>query len=251
VGIIGAGLVGSALFDAIVDGGLAEVQYVLVPEDLDLGPLQPRMRERVVTSPKKAFRTSTDLVIEAAHPDVIVQHAADILTHSDLCAFSCSALADRRTEEAIRDAAKSRGSRFFVPHGAILALDGLRDGRDVIDEVVVTTTKSGSSLGLPETAAGTLFDGSTRDACVRFPRNVNVHAAVALAGIGFDRTRSIVVAERGTRAMRHHIRVAGQGLEWDIAVTSMSLGGVSGSYTPNSAVGTVKQLLAYEPIVML
>ena len=72
---------------------------------------------------------------------------------------------------------------------------------------------------------------------------MNVHAAVALAGIGFDRTVSRVVAEPGKKTMEHHIHVEGQGLEWDIRVASQSLGGVSGAYTPRSAVGTVRRIL--------
>lgn len=173
----------------------------------------------------------------------------DILSASDLCGFSCSALADSAVETALRSAAVRSGRRFFVPHGAILGLDGLLDGRGQIEKIVVTTTKNGTSLGQAADAEGTLFDGSTRDACVRFPRNVNVHAAVAFAGIGFDRTRSIVVADPATKAMRHHIAVSGKGLEWEISVSSQSLGGVTGSYTPNSAIGSLKRILGKEPFL--
>lgn len=106
----------------------------------------------------------------------------------------------------------------------------------------MTTTKNGASLGTDASARGVLFEGSTREACARFPRNVNVHAALAIAGIGFDRTRSVVVANPETRQMRHQVQVFGQGFEWDISVSSTTLGGVSGAYTPKSAIGSIQRL---------
>ncbi|WP_349237292.1 aspartate dehydrogenase domain-containing protein [Bosea sp. ASV33] len=141
-----------------------------------------------------------------------------------------------------------QGTRLLVPHGAVLALDGLSGGRDAIDQVIVTTTKNGASLGTDASARGVLFEGSTRETCARFPRNVNVHAALAIAGIGFDRTRSVVVADPDKRQMRHRIQVFGQGFEWDIWVRSTALGGVSGAYTPKSAVGSIQRIFGFQSV---
>src|SRR5262249_61161603 len=40
-----------------------------------------------------------------------------------------------------------------------------------------------------------LFDGTARDGVPHFPANVNIAAVLAMAGIGFDRTRLKVVAD--------------------------------------------------------
>lgn len=248
VGIIGAGVIGQAVFDAIVTQDLAAVDYVLVDERFAPPANTTHLRERLTTDVRRALAAPTDLVIEAAHPDVVAGLGAELLAKGDLCAFSASALADETVETAIRQASKVAGSRLLIPHGAILALDGLSDGRDAIDQVIVTTTKNGASLGADANARGVLFEGATRDACTRFPRNVNVHAAVAIAGIGFDRTRSVVVADPETRQMRHRVQVFGQGFEWDISVSSTTLGGVSGAYTPKSAVGSIQRIFGFHPI---
>jgi aspartate dehydrogenase len=232
---IGAGVIGRAIVDAIVTQNLAAVDYVLVDERFAPPADAARLRECLTTDIRRALAAPTDLVIEAAHPDVVADLGAELLAKGDLCAFSSSALADESVEIAVRRAAATAGTRLLVPHGAVLALDGLSDGRDAIDQVIVTTTKNGASLGTNASARGVLFEGSTRDACARFPRNVNVHASLAIAGIGFDRTRSIVVADPETRHMRHRVQVFGQGFEWDISVSSTALGGVSGAYTPKSA----------------
>jgi len=249
IGIIGAGVIGKAIHDDVVRSGLAEVAYILVSGTSQASDRAPELRRLMTSDHEIALARPVDLVVEAAHPDVLAALAPRILASADLCGFSCSALSRPQTEQAINEATLASGRRFFLPHGAVLGLDGLIDGREIIDEVTITTTKSEASLGLEKGASGVIFDGTAREVCGRFPRNVNVHAAIAIAGIGFDRTRSIVVAEPGTNAMRHRIQVAGQGIAWDFTVSSQSLGGVTGSYTPRSAVGSVRRILGSSGII--
>lgn len=247
IGIIGAGAIGRRLFDYTrgVDG--LEIAYVLV-SDKTKHEASP-MSDFIIDDADLAIEKAPDLVLECATPQLLASLGPAILGRSDLCGFSCSALAATAVETALRAAAEKNGKRFFVPHGAILGLDGLRDGRDQIETVVITTTKSGKSLGEAPDAQGILFDGSAREACLRFPRNVNVHAAVAFAGVGFDRTRSVVIADPNTKVMRHHIAVSGAGLEWEISVSSQSLGGVTGSYTPASAIGSLKRIIGEDVFI--
>jgi aspartate dehydrogenase len=244
IGIIGAGVIGKAVHDDVTGSGLAEVAYILVSGTRPGAERAPELRHLIVDDPEIALARPVDLVVEAAHAEILAALGPRILAGADLCGFSCSALARPQTERAINEAASASGRRFFLPHGAVLGLDGLVDGREIIENVTITTTKSETSLGLEKGAAGIVFDGSAREVCSRFPRNVNVHAAIALAGIGFDRTRSVVVAEPGVSSMAHRIQVTGKGIAWDFSVTSQSLGGVSGAYTPRSAVGSVRRILA-------
>jgi len=242
IGVIGAGTIGRSVLQEIAAMADAEIAFVLVRDlqrvqDLDLAP------GVCLTDEDAALERNADLVVETAIPALVSQLAPRFLERSDFCAFSCTALADRQTEQSIRAATDASGRRFFVPHGAVLALDGIVDGRDLIESITITTTKSGKSLGVDPEAEGVLFEGATREACQRFPRNVNVHAAIALAGIGFDRTSSRIVAKPGLGTMEHRIEVTGEGFSWDIAAASRSLGGVTGSYTPRSAVGSVRRIL--------
>lgn len=250
IGIIGAGAIGKALFSYVQSSGLAEIDYVLVSDagktrDFDLGPAL------MLDDVEAALARKVDLVIEAAMTDNVRAMAPRALRDSDFCAFSCTALADRATEDAIRAASAQSGRSYYVPHGAVLGLDGISDGRELIETVTITTTKSGQSMGLATDAEGVVFDGSTRDVCSRFPRNVNVHAALALAGIGFDRTRSRVIAQPGLKDNIHRIEISGQGFDWGLDVSSRSLGGVTGAYTPLSAVGSIKRILDRRGLVIV
>lgn len=242
VGIIGTGTIGRAILEDLHASGRAKVAYIAVSgrNGAD-GVSHPT---RVFSDLDEALAHPVDLLIEAATPAVLARIAPRALQSGDLCAFSCTALADPALEQAIAAECRASATRLHVPHGAILALDGLADGRDVIEKVVVTTSKSGKSLGAAEEADGLLFEGATREVCKRFPRNVNVHAAIALAGIGFDRTVSRVIAVPGQETMEHRLEVEGAGFSWDIRVASRSLGGVSGAYTPRSAVGSIRRILS-------
>lgn len=248
IGIIGAGTIANAIIDGLRASGLAEVDYILVTEARMARVSDPHHR-LYVGDAAQALGREVDLVVEAATPDAFRSFGVAALSRSDFCGFSCTALADAGVMSAMLDAAAASGRRLFVPHGAVLGLDGLADGRSVIEEVVVTTTKSGKSLGVKADAEGVLYEGPARGACARFPRNVNVHAAVALAGIGFDRTVSRIVAVPGQQEMEHRIQVTGPGMAWDLRIASRSLGGVTGSYTPLSAFGSVNRILSQNGIL--
>ena len=124
----------------------------------------------------------------------------------------------------------STGRKVFFPHGAIIGIDGLVDAGPTLKSVTVTTTKSPASLGLPPESYKVVYEGPAREACVKFPRNVNVHAAIALAGLGFDRTVSRIVADPAVSTNRHLVEVEGTGYQFRIEVSSEAGGKVTGAH---------------------
>jgi aspartate dehydrogenase len=195
-----------------------------------------------VTSQADLFARSADLVVEAAHADLVKSVALRLVERSDVLLFSLTALADDAFRAALEQAAVSHGRKVFLPHGAILGLDGIVDAGPTLKSVTITTTKSPASLGLPPDAYKVVFEGPTRDACAKFPRNVNVHAATALAGLGFDRTVSRIVADPAVTTNSHLVEVEGSGYRFRIEVSSEAGGKVTGAYTPQSALSTLQRI---------
>jgi aspartate dehydrogenase len=245
IGLIGFGLIGQYIYNKCAQRKRLEVDFVFDADPTKIQSLPPS--QQVETVEDLELR-SVDIVVEAAHPAAVKELGEVILQRSDLLIFSMTALADDELREQLVTCARQSNRRILFPHGAILGLDGIFDGRKVIDTVKITTVKHPRNLGLPGSTMETttvVYQGSTREACRRFPRNVNVHAAVALAGIGFDNTVSKIVADPHTDQMRHRIEVMGTGLAWVIDIESRSVGEVTGSYTPESAYQTVRRLGEY------
>ncbi len=160
-----------------------------------------------------------DLVVEATTQAALVELAPAVLDAGrDLLVLSVGALLDH-PEWGARAAA--RGARIHAPSAAIAGLDGLKaaavDGH--LDTLVMETRKPPRGLaGAPGVARVDLaaivtptvvFEGTAREACRAFPANVNVVAAVSLAGLGPDRTRIGILADPTIDRNRHTVTAEG------------------------------------------
>lgn len=238
VGFLGCGKIGKAMLNDLLETNEHEISFV---QD----PLFDGSGYDFITTPKASeeLLRKTDLVIEASMASVLKENIDVILKSCDLMVFSVTAFADEEFFEHAVKLAKKYGKTIYLPHGAILGVDGIADGRQIVQEVSVETIKSPKSLGLTTDKYEVVYEGSTRGACEAFPRNVNVHATIALAGIGFDKTCSKIIADPSVNTNSHVIRVKGEGINFEIHVSSEAGGGVTGKYTPYSAVSSMHKVL--------
>lgn len=242
IGLIGFGTIGNYLFHKIEEEGCMEVAFVF---EVDRKKTESLNASFLLDSFDEFEKRGVDLVVEAALPQVIKEFGPRILKKSDLLILSLTSLADEAFRRELERTAKEFGKNIYIPHGAILGLDGIHDGRNVIERVEITTIKNPKSLGLKNegiTKPVVVYEGITKEACERFPRNVNVHASVALMGLGFEKTRSKIIADPFTNSMAHMIEVIGKGLRWKIEIESRSAGEVTGVYTPESVYQTLRRI---------
>ncbi len=221
IGIVGAGSMGSVIAHAI---DRAEIPASLVGvTDLDsqrAEKLAGTLEGKPPVLSVDDLADASDLVVETAGPaalEGIVQ--AVIHRGKDLVVLSIGGLIDR--DDWIRLAAE-KGSTIYCPSGAIAGLDAVKAaGSGTIREARITTRKPPSALvGAPYLDANGIvldeleeativFEGTARDACRGFPANVNVSAALSLAGIGVDRTRVTIVADPAVERNIHEVVVVG------------------------------------------
>jgi aspartate dehydrogenase len=138
----------------------------------------------------------------------------------DLMVLSVGALLDHPEWGEL---AAQHGAKVYIPSGAIVGLDGVK-GACVgqVQGVTITTRKPPKGLaGAPYvedhgmdvwalTEETLIFEGSAREACKGFPANVNVSAALSLAGVGPDQTRIRIFAVPGGTRNMHDIEVEGE-----------------------------------------
>jgi len=147
-----------------------------------------------------------DVIVECAPASVFAELAtASIQKGRILIPLSVGALLNH-TE--LIEQAKVTGARIIVPTGALIGLDTVRAmAVGTIHSVTLQTRKPPNGLaGAPHlidnkidvsslSAPLCVLKGSAREAARGFPANVNVAAALALAGIGPDKTQVEVWAD--------------------------------------------------------
>jgi aspartate dehydrogenase len=222
IGIVGCGTIGSALACAVQDGQIPAVLAGLSSRTRSRAEaLAAGLRPVPPVLDLLELVQAADLVAEAATIEAVAAIVPACLAEKrDVFVISVGGLLGR--EEWFRQAAE-QGTRILVPSGAIAGLDGVRAaalGR--VDSVTITTRKPPRGLaGAPYVAQHKIdldalteetliFDGSAREACQGFPSNVNVSAALSLAGIGPERTRVRIFVSPGGRFNQHRIEVRGE-----------------------------------------
>jgi len=180
------------------------------------------------------------LVVECASQRALRDLGPKVLASGcDLLATSVGALAEEATHAAVLAAARRAGSRLLVPSGALVGIDALAAARHVGLTSVryerrappATWIRSGA---LGADAAGRkevfeVFAGSAREAALRFPKNANVAATVALAGVGFEATRVVLIADPGHSGNTHSIHAQGAFGEFRAEIAAKTLSASSTS----------------------
>ena len=168
--------------------------------------------------------TRPQAVVEAASHEAVRQHLVPLLEAGvSVVVLSAGALADDRLRDAAECAARDGGAMLYVPSGGIGGLDALKSACVAgVDAASIRVAKPPAAwkdipyvdamgLDLDHLArAHTLFAGSAREGVPHFPQNVNIAAVLAMAGIGFDRTRLEVVADPALTHNTHTIRFSGK-----------------------------------------
>ncbi len=223
IGIAGCGTIGQKVAAELDRGAIPGVRLVaLTSRDMDRARrFAATLHTPPAVVPLAELARLADIVIEAATGAALDEIARTALgAGKDLIALSCGALLDRSD---LFDLAEERGATIYVPSGAIAGLDGVCSaaaGR--IDSITMITRKPPEGLkGAPGvekagidldavTAPVVVYEGPVREACRLFPANVNVSAALSMAGIGPYKTSIRIYADPTVTRNTHEIIVEGE-----------------------------------------
>jgi aspartate dehydrogenase len=221
VGIVGCGTIGSEISRAI-EREIPEMELLALS---DLDPAKAKSLEESlsshprIVSPEELIEI-VDLVIEAASKEASAPLARAALNKGkDVMVMSVGGLLG---EEDIFSLAGKKNCKIYLPSGAIAGLDGVKAAsRGKIHSVVLTTRKPPSGLAQAPyvlenkidlgslTSPKLIFEGSAKEAVGAFPRNINVAAALSLAGIGAEATTVRIIADPTLTRNVHEIVVEG------------------------------------------
>ena len=196
IAIAGLGTIGRALARRLADGmpGLTLACVAARDEEKARGWLDEEGIEVPIVALDE-FPAHADLAVECAPAAILDQICRPMLSAGkQVMVLSCGALLPR---PELLELAKQHGGRIIVPTGGLLGLDAVAAAAEgTINSVRMTTRKPPNGLaGAPHLVkngisveglneAKLVFSGTARDAAAGFPANVNVVAALAMAGIG-------------------------------------------------------------------
>ena len=204
VGVIGFGAIGKLVVEELIRTGAADVQSVLVRGG---ARAKPPPGVAVVHETGGILALGPSVVVEAAGQQAVREYGVAVLeTGTDLMVISTGALADDVTHDQLVTTARGARSRILLPVGAISGIDGLTALRaSGLTRVRYTSTKPPTAWrGTPAEdtvdldaldEATAFFAGSAREAASNYPKNANLAATVALAGLGLDDTEVSLVAD--------------------------------------------------------
>lgn len=229
----------------IASGDRAKAQAWLDSEEIDcplveLREFPDRSDLAVECAPASVFEPICRPMLEAGK-SVMVLSAGALLKHPHLI-----------------DLAKATGGQIVVPTGALLGLDAVTAAAEgEIKSVRMITRKPPNGLaGAPYLVAHNIsveglnepkrvFAGSAREAAAGFPANVNVAAALSLAGIGADRTTIEIWADPTVDRNCHTIEVDADSANFSLTIANVpSENPRTGKITALSVLAALRKLHA-------
>ncbi len=219
VGIIGFGTIGKVVAKAL-DDGIDRMELIAVAsgrEDKARAALTT-LSKPVELMPISAVADCCDIVVDCAPKSVFAEIAFAALTRGrKLVTVSGAGIL---ANPEIEDMARKHGGRVVLATGALLGLDAVRAAAEgSINSVRMITRKPPNALkGAPHIIKNKInldglngeikvFSGTAREGAIAFPANVNVAAALGLAGIGADATSLEVWADPHIDRNTHSIEV--------------------------------------------
>ncbi|MCW0234012.1 MAG: aspartate dehydrogenase [Ferrovibrio sp.] len=218
--LIGHGAIAAEVRAAALSTGLFDVGAVLVRHE-KVGSVQAELSGYKVIDTLEDLDFKPLLAAECASHSAVREYGPAVLRLGiDLVVASIGALSDDALHRELELAAAEGGAKLILPAGAVPGIDALNaatlGGLDRVSYIsrkppaAWKGTPAEQKLHLDDLKdATTFYTGSARAAAQDYPKNANVAATVALAGLGFDATEVRMIADPAVSANIHEIEASG------------------------------------------
>src|SRR3972149_8478733 len=201
VGLIGCGAIGTLIAEAVERRLVMCDELVLYDFDLEKAALLKsslHFPTTVFLNLDEMLKLQPTVIVEAASQQAAREYVPRIVEKGiDLIVMSTGALLQLPPQ----------GSKVHVPSGAIGGLDALSGAALAgIDEVVLTSRKNPRALEMDNHEAQLVYEGYAEEAALRFPREMNVAATLALT-VKPARVKVRVISDPAVQRNMHEISV--------------------------------------------
>ncbi len=255
VAIAGLGAIGKAVARKLDEGiaGLS-LSAVAVRDPGDAAAFLQTLSRRPAVIALDALAAHADIVVECAPAQLLVAIAEPVLRQGKkLIVLSAGALL---SNPQLGELAGRYDAQILVPTGALIGLDAvLAAAEGTIQSVRMITRKPVKGLaGAPYLVERgirlddvreplKIFSGTAREAASGFPANLNVAAALSLAGIGPDRTLVEVWVDPTVTRNTHRIEVESDSASFSMTIENIpSENPKTGRITAHSVIALLRKL---------
>lgn len=218
VTLIGWGAIARSVFERL-DGDLrVRISHVVV-RDSKVTDTQIQLGTAAIAC--TAVPADAQLVLECAGHSAVTEHVLPALQGGVSCGLlSIGALSVVGLPEQLENAARTGHAQLHLLAGAIGGIDAIAAARAAgLLSVTYTSRKPPSGwrgsqaemrVNLEQLIEPTvILEGSAREAARQYPKNANVAATVAFAGLGLDATRVRLIADPRVTENIHEIHAQG------------------------------------------
>ncbi|HEY0219400.1 MAG TPA: aspartate dehydrogenase [Afipia sp.] len=226
IAVIGYGAIGNFLVSQLVQEPTIDICAILSQ------PAPASCPYFLAASIGELLQSKPDLVVECAGHHALHEFGqAVLLSGTDLLVVSVGALAEAALEDSLRSAAAKGGGRLLIAGGALGGIDTISTAREAgLSSVEYVGRKAPAAwkgtaaetlIKLDQiTEAFTFIQSDARTIALKFPQNANVVAALALAGLGFEKTEVKLVVDPAALGNSHSY--VARGSFGEITATIMS-----------------------------
>ena len=233
VGLAGLGAVGLEVARRLLAGVPGLTLAAVAVRDVEKARRAlPQIGDSIPVRKATELADDCDVVVECLPPALFREVAISAIDKGRL--FMPLSVAQLLENGDLIERARAKGARILVPTGALIGLDAVRAAAEgTIHSVKMVTRKPPAGLeGAPYlrehniTLAGLkeprkVFEGSAREGARGFPTNVNVAAALSLAGIGPDRTQLEIWADPTVIRNTHSIAVDADTMRFSMTIENV------------------------------
>lgn len=260
LGVIGNGAIATMVLEILaskIDKPFDQLSILTRPGRVEAVKEQYRQHigvlanDLIVLDELEAFAAlAPEFVAEAAGHSAVAEYVPHLLANGiETAIASIGALSEQTLYNRLEEAAVAGGTRLVLPAGAVGGIDVLsalkQAGLRKVDYAsrkppsAWKGTKAEAITALDAIDSETeLFNGSARQAASMYPKNANVAATVALAGVGLDKTRVALIADPSVKTNVHTFEA-----ESDAARVSVRIEGVPSPSNPKTSLPTVYSLV--------
>ena len=252
--MIGLGAIGSEVLRQLDDNNDILVRQILVRPGSNTQPCSGIDQKLDLISSIDELDFVPDFVLECAGHHAVSKYAPHFLKEGiDFGVVSVGALSKPGLLEELESCGARGSAKLCILSGALGGIDALSAARNKDLTVVEYSsrkppaswvgTHAENKVDLKKISKETLlFEGLAREASELYPKNANVAATVALAGLGFDKTAVKLIADPNISHNIHEILAKGSFGEMSIRMVGNPLdeNPKSSALTAYSAVRALK-----------